>query len=39
MQTSKDIYKIKENKKESAIRKGVKKGYNLSPLLFRTSHK
>ena len=26
--------KIKENKIEAAIRKGVKNGYNLSPLLF-----
>ena len=26
--------KIKESKKEAAIRKGVKQGCNLSPLLF-----
>jgi len=33
IQTSNDIYKRKETKKEAAVRKGVRQGYNISPLL------
>jgi len=34
IRTSNDIIKIKESKREAAIRKGVRQGCNLLPLLF-----